>query len=135
MVLITVLIIAYHIIITVLIHTTSIALHKWSRIRISFEDVQQAFEARAATTPAGVQVLSSSNTGAGARTCTAAGLYNSSPSDCSPFSSSVNGSGCPSRRRCVKAASEDRQRSEDSCLCVLFYCSTQPERSHWVVII
>ena len=96
------LIIAYHIIITVLIHTTSIALHKWSRIRISFEDVQQAFEARAATTPAGVQVLSSSNTGAGARTCTAAGLYNSSPSDCSPFSSSVNGSGCPSRRRCVK---------------------------------
>ena len=38
-----------------------------------------------------------------ARTCTAAGLYNFSSSDCSPFSSSVNGSGCPSRRRCVKA--------------------------------
>ena len=37
------------------------------------------------------------------RTCTAAGLYSSSSSDCSPFSSSVYGSGCPSRRRCVKA--------------------------------
>ena len=56
---------AHHIIITVLIHITSIALHKWSRPAGPWSELRQ---------PAGVQVLSSSNKGAGARTCTAAGL-------------------------------------------------------------